>query len=94
MYEPSTANVEQPKDLPGLLRWTASFTRWVLGEFKKVADAMAGARTELVFKPLAEDPKRVYAHMYVHFLAAASSAHSGAGLYRRNAANTAWDFVG
>lgn len=85
MYQPNTTDA--PKDIQGLVAWA-------IAEFRRIGSEFNTQRAAVIFKPLGGAPDRVYPCMVVYFLSTAPEAVSGEGLYRRNAANSAWVFAG
>jgi hypothetical protein len=84
MYRPNT-------NVPASL---AGFIGYVVGELQNIGSEFLAAWAAVRFKRLYKDPARMYPDMLVLFDATAPSAASGEGLYRRNAANSAWKYIG
>lgn len=67
---------------------------WCLRQFLKVAEALSSEVSNTTYTVLYAAPTKTRAGMVVYADGTTWNPGSGEGLYRRNAANSAWTFIG
>lgn len=63
-------------------------------EFARLQEALNSAQMGFTFQVLHAEPARVWAGLVIYADGTDFDPGSGEGLYRRNAANAAWVFIG
>lgn len=83
-----------PQDIKGVVGWAQSLVSWLVDELRAVTNEFNSTRSSVVLKVLYAAPERIYPGMVVIADGVTWNPGSGVGMYYRNAANTAWVFVG